>query len=100
MLLDPIPIIRPGVKVFIRLEVYEDDGQLVCLIHTLSGEIKLGPRAWLRVVRDELGNIENVARRARCTEMRTEGRDWSVALSALGYVPWPQGEGFGLRKVL
>jgi len=100
MVLPPIGIVRPGIRVFIRLEAYEDSGQAVCLIHTLSGTISLGPKAWLRAVRDEIAKLERIARSAGCAEMRVEGRDWSVALKSLGYVPWPAGEGHALRKAL
>jgi len=94
------PIIRPGVRLLLRLEVYAEDGQVICLIHNLSGEVKLGPKAWLKFIREEIGNIENVARQAKCVEMRIEGRDWSRVLKNTGYVPWPEGEGHALRKVL
>lgn len=100
MILQPQGIVLPGVKVFVTLEAYEEGGQLVCLFHTLSGEINLGPKAWLRVVRDHMRVIERIAQNAGCKEMRIEGRDWSRVLKPLGYEPWPQGEGFGLRKVL
>lgn len=98
MQIQPIGVIRPGIQVFIRLEAYEDDGQIVCLIHTLSGKISLGPKAWLRAVRDEIAKLERIARAAGCVEMRVEGRDWSRILP--GYSHWPAGEGHGLRKVL
>ena len=100
MMLQPIGVVRPGIRVFIRLEAYEDEGRVVCLIHTLSGTISLGPKAWLRAVRDEVRKLERIAGNAGCAEMRVEGRNWSRILAPLGYVPWPQGEGFGLRKVL
>jgi len=100
MVIQPIGIVRPGIQVFIRLEAYEDNGQVVCLIHTLSGKISLGPKAWLRAVREEIRKLERIAKSADCAEMRIEGRDWSRVLSGLGYVPWPEGDGFGLRKVL
>ena len=98
MVLQPIGVIRPGVRVNIWLEAYEDNGQVVCLIHTLSGKISLGPKAWLRAVRDEIAKLERIARAAGCVEMRVEGRDWSKILP--GYSHWPAGEGHGLRKVL
>lgn len=98
MILQPIGVVRPGIQVFIRLEAYEDNGQVVCLIHTLSGKISLGPKAWLRAVRDEIGKLERIAKAAGCAEMRVEGRDWSRILP--GYTHWPAGEGHGLRKAL
>lgn len=98
--LAPIGIIRAGVRVFIQLEAYEDEGKVVCLIHTLSGRINLPPREWLRAVRDEIRKLERIARSAGCAEMRIEGRDWSRVLRGLNYQPWPEGEGHGLRKAL
>ena len=100
MQIQPIGVIRPGIRVFIQLEAYEDEGKVVCLIHTLSGTISLGPKAWLAAVRDEIRKPERIAKAADCAEMRVEGRDWSFALKDLGYVPWAAGEGHGLRKVL
>jgi len=100
MQIQPIGVIRPGIRVFIQLEAYEDDGLVVCLIHTLSGTIALRPKAWLQAVRDEVRKLERIAKAAGCAEMRVEGRNWSFALKSLGYVPWPAGEGHALRKVL
>lgn len=99
-MLIPAPVDRPGISVLILVEPYDDDGKVVCLIHTLIGTISLGPKAWLKAVRDEIEKLEQLARAAGCAEMRIEGRDWSVALKSLGYVPWPAGEGHGLRKAL
>ena len=98
--LPPIGIIRAGVRVFIQLEAYEDNGAVVCLIHTLSGKITLPPREWVRAVRDEITKLERIARSAGCAEMRIEGRDWARVLRGLNYQPWPEGEGHALRKAL
>lgn len=98
MRLDPIDIVRRGVRVNITLEAYADKDRIVCLIHTLEGRISLPPRKWLRAVRDEVRKLERIAKAAGCVEMRIEGRDWSRILT--GYQPWPQGEGHGLRKAL
>lgn len=98
----PIGIIRAGVRVNIRLEVldHEEQGQTYCLIHTLTGTITLGPKAWLRAVREEVRKLERIAKASGCAEMRIEGRDWSRVLKPLNYVPWPEGDGLALRKVL
>ena len=98
--IQPIGIIREGIRVFIRIEAIEENGRVYCLIHTLSGEIRLGPKAWLRAVRDEVRKLERIAKAAGCVEIRIEGRDWSRALRGLDFEPWPEGEGHGLRKVL
>ena len=94
----PIEIIRDGVRVLIRIEAIEENGAVYCLIHTLSGRIGLGPKAWLRAVREEITKLEQIARTAGCAEMRIEGRNWSAILP--DYIPWPEGEGHALRKVL
>lgn len=99
-LLPPHGIVLPGVRVLVTLEAYEDAGEIVCLFHTLTGKIELGPKAWLQAIRDNMQVFERIARNAGCTEMRIEGRDWGRVLKPLGYVPWPEGEGFALRKRL
>lgn len=99
-LMQPRAVILPGVRVFVTLEAYEEDGRMICLFHTLTGEITLGAKAWLRVVRDNMQVFEHIAENAGCVEMRIEGRDWSRVLKNMGYVPWPEGEGKALRKVL
>jgi hypothetical protein len=94
----PVKIERPGISVLILLEPYEDDGTMVCLIHTLIGSISLGPKSWLRAVRAEITKLEAEAVKAGCAEMRIEGRNWSRVLPS--YSHWPAGEGHGLRKAL
>lgn len=99
-IIEPREIIRDGVRVLLRIEAIEENGAVYCLIHTLSGRIELGPKAWLRAVREEVKKLERIAKSAGCAEMRIEGRDWSRVLRGLNYQPWPEGEGHGLRKAL
>jgi hypothetical protein len=93
-----IGILRPGVRVLLRTEVHEDGAGLYCLIHTLSGEISLPPKAFVKAVREEVRKLERIARNSGCAEMRIEGRDWKKLLP--DYLPWPEGEGHAIRKAL
>ena len=93
-----VGIVRAGIKVMLRIEVHEDERGVYCLIHTLTGEIHLPPKAFVKAVREEIRKLERIASNSGCKEMRIEGRDWSRLVS--GYTPWPEGEGHALRKVL
>lgn len=99
MILPPQGIVREGVSVLITVEVFEEDGEKVCGIYQFTGRIKAAPKAWLRMVREELAKIERIAKRAGCAEIRLGGRDWSRPLSGMGYLPFPDIEN-GLRKRL
>lgn len=70
----PVHIVRPYGDVWMNLEIYEDDGRMVCGVRGLAGRIKLPPKAWVRTVRKEMTNIENEARKAGCAEIRMAGR--------------------------
>lgn len=79
---------RPGIgSALLTLEVYDEDGTLVCGITGLNGHITLPPKAWLRFVRAEMTIIEDQARAAGCAEVRVAGRDWSRILK--DYEPLP-----------
>lgn len=93
-----VGIVRAGVRVLLRTEIHEDKGQVFCLIHTLSGEISLPPKAFIQAVREEVRKLERIASNAGCAEMRIEGRAWGKLLP--DYAPWPEGEGHAIRKVL
>lgn len=93
-----VGIVRAGVRVLLRTEIHEDGAGVYCLIHTLSGEIHLPPKAFVAAVREEVRKLERIARNAGCAEMRIEGRPWGKLLP--DYVPWPEGEGRAIRKVL
>lgn len=58
----------------ITLEVYQEDERMIGAIYQLDGKINLRPKAWLRLVRDELRTIETVAKDAGCVELRMAGR--------------------------
>ena len=80
MLTVPFEIKRPYADAALELEVFEEDGLLVCGILTLNGRIMLKPQAWLEAVRAEVLKLEGFARDAGCAEMRIAGRDWSRIL--------------------
>lgn len=79
------------------VDIYEDDGGLCFGITKLLAEIDLPPREWLRLVRRGIGEIEEWARKAGCTEIRVAGRDWSRVLPDFMPLAGPRN---GLRKVL
>lgn len=58
----------------VTLDIYEEEGRMVCAVHQLTGRLRLPPKAWLATMRRELGLIEAVAKEAGCTEMRFVGR--------------------------
>jgi hypothetical protein len=81
----------------VTLEIYPEDGRLICGIHRIEGRLNERPKAWLRTMRGELRKIEDIARDAGCAEMRVAGRDWSRVLT--DYEPMPGIEN-RLRKAL
>lgn len=88
---------HPCGEAIIEFEVYDAAGETVCGITGLMGRIRLPPKAWLRMVRDTMAELERRARNEGCTEMRVAGRDWSRIL--IGYEPY-DGVPNGLRKRL
>lgn len=97
MRLKPFRIIRPGIRVLVQLEVYEEPEGLVCGIRKLKGRVALPPRQWLRAFREEIRVIERLAKSAGCIEMRLGGRRWARILT--DYEPF-DGVKNGLRKGL
>lgn len=88
---------RPGCRVVVQLEVYEEPTGLVCSIRRLRGRVDLPRAEWLRAVREEMHKIEGLAKAAGCNEMRLGGRKWSRVLT--DYEPL-SGVKNGLRKAL
>lgn len=97
MLLPPQGVVRQGVAVTITLEAFIEDGRNIAGIYELKGKISLGPKAWLKAVREEVRKLERIAKAAGCEEMRIAGRDWSRIL--IDYEPC-DGLPNGLRKGL
>jgi hypothetical protein len=81
----------------VTLEIYQEDGRMICGIFQLFGHLDLGPKQWLRTLRGELTKLETIARDAGCEEMRIAGRDWSRVFP--DYTPF-DGVRNGLRKAL
>ena len=79
------------------LEVYGSGDFMVCGIYQMVGKIKAKPKAWLRVVREEMRKIERVCKESGISEMRVAGRDWHRILP--DYEPF-DGVPNGLRKRL
>ena len=75
--LPPFRVVRPEGEVQITLQVFEEDGRLVCGIKYVDGAIPARPKAWLKAVREEVDKIAGLAREAGCRELRIAGRDWS-----------------------
>lgn len=71
----------------VTLEIYHEDGVLICGIYQIEGRLRLPPKQWLRAMRTELEKIEGIARDAGCQEMRVAGRDWRRVLP--DYEPMP-----------
>ncbi|RYY67714.1 MAG: hypothetical protein EOO12_00210 [Chitinophagaceae bacterium] len=97
MWLKPFRIERPGCRVAVALEIYEEPEGLVCSVRKLKGRMDLKPREWVRVFREETKKVEAIAKAAGCIEMRCGGRNWSRVLP--DYVPLA-GVKNGLRKAL
>ena len=81
----------------VTLEIYADEGRMVCGIFQIEGRLKEPPRQWVRTIRAELMKLEGIARDAGCEEIRVAGRDWSRVLT--DYTPF-DGVRNGLRKAL
>lgn len=94
----PFMITRPEGRVHVVLEVFEEDGEAVCGLRWISGELVGGPKAVVRAIREELNKIEQIARSAGVVEMRHAG-DEARARIFSDYEPCP-GLPNGLRKRL
>ena len=78
-------------------EVYGSGDHMVSGLYHMTGKINLPPKAWLRVVREQMGRIEQIARQSGVSELRIAGRDWSRILP--DYEPFNEIPN-GLRKFL
>jgi hypothetical protein len=79
---------RPYADVLVTLEVYQENGEMVCGLRFIEGEIRLPPKAMRRAIVAELQSIEQAARESGCTEMRHAGDDRAWCLP--GYEPMPE----------
>lgn len=71
------PVIRENGSGIVTLEVFEEEGRLVCGVFHLEGWLMEPPKKWLRTMRGELNQLAGIARSAGCDELRLRGRDWS-----------------------
>lgn len=81
------PVVGLGYDTRVTLQLYEDDGVMVCGLRFLEGRIRLKRHAMLAAVHRELSRIEDIARQAGCTEMRHAGEARLHLLP--GYEPMP-----------
>lgn len=95
--LQPVTVRVPNGMARLALQVFEEDGRVICGIYHLEGHLFLRPKAWLRTMRAEMTRIEGLAKNAGCEELRLCGRDWSRIFP--DYEPLG-GLKNGLRKVL
>jgi hypothetical protein len=79
------------------LEMYGSGDDMVCGIYQMCGYIHVPPKAWLRVVREQMRLIEQMAKESGVTEMRVAGRSWARVLP--DYEPFSDRPN-GLRKRL
>lgn len=89
--MSPFDIIRPEGRVKITLEVFEEGGETICGLRWMTGELRAGPKAVRRAIREELRKIERIAKASGVAEMRHAGdeRAWFLC----DYEPCP-----GLRN--
>lgn len=80
----------------IILDVYEEDGRMICGIFHLAAKF-ISTGNWLTTIRNEMRKIEQISRDAGCVEMRLSGRDWSRCFPEYEYL---MGVKNGLRKEL
>lgn len=92
-----IPILVDNGMGLLTIEVYEEDGQLICGIRNVLGFLDEPPKKWLRTIRQAFRVVCDKARDAGCVEIRLCGRDWSSVLPELE--PF-EGLPNGLRKRL
>ncbi len=81
----PVRIVRDGADVTLTLQVYQEDGEVVCGLRFLSGSMPKPTKALRRACKEELAKIEDVCRRAGVKEMRHAGEARDLVLP--GYEP-------------
>lgn len=91
----PISLHSPNGHGEIMLDVYEEEGRMICGVYRLDA--KLERNGWLRNMRAEMAKLEQVAKDAGCVEMRLGGRDWSRVFPGYEFL---MGVKNGLRKAL
>lgn len=79
---------RPYADVLVTLQVFRENGVMVCGLRFIEGRIDLPPRAMRKAIIAELATIEKIAKDAGCTEMRHAGDDRAWCLP--GYERMPE----------
>jgi hypothetical protein len=74
----PFVIERPYGRVTVVLEVFGDGDNMVAGWRWIEGHIDLPPKAALKVIREEILKIEDIARQSGVSEMRHAGEDRAV----------------------
>jgi hypothetical protein len=83
------PVHRPGADVLVTLQLLKaDNGEWICGLRWIAGEINLPPKAMRRAIIEELTKLEAVCRQAGFAEMRHCGDDRAWCLP--GYVEMPE----------
>lgn len=80
---------------FVTSLAYHND-RLVLWINYIGGSSRLKPKAWLKEARSIVAEIETLARRAGCRELRFGGRHWPLP----GYEQYDAQHPGWVRKVL
>jgi hypothetical protein len=70
----PVIIDRPEGYMTFRFEAYEEAGRIVCGVYDIEGEVKAGPKAFVKALREELRNLEQSAKANGAHEFRIGGR--------------------------
>jgi hypothetical protein len=83
------PIQRDGCEVMVTLQLLAEDGEMVCGLRFVQGEMPLPPKALRKAMLEELGRIEAIAKAAGVKEMRHAGLDAREDLAVFlpGYEP-------------
>lgn len=95
----PVEIDRPEAKMKFRFEAYMDDGRIICGIYDIEGEVRTGPKAFVKALREEMKRLEDGARANGAHEFRIGGR-WARRVVP-DYEPYPDpSDPLRRRKVL
>lgn len=78
------PVRRDGINALVLLHVFAEGADIVCGLK-VAGQLPKPTKAVRRAFREELANIEALAKASGVTEMRHAGEDRAVLLP--GYEP-------------
>jgi hypothetical protein len=69
-----VPVVLENGAGIVTIEVYEEEGRMICGIFHIEGWLVESPKRWLKTMRSELARIEGIAKAKGCVEMRFVGR--------------------------